>query len=385
MTDTNLHSTQLAESRPQLDSPLRVAIPVNAPNRTIVISRDSFIYANAFSPLAQNISDLNLNRIVNNYSSQNDESCFNQEFISDAHGQNIAKLLEHTANTVGSGEAGNNDALIKTQIKDFNALALSSKRSNKKDEEATAYVSLGVIHDNQKQFHAAIENYKSYLKICEEISDTIGIACACNCIGVDYMLLACPPSDAGCLQGINLTQINKEYLNKALFYHTKHLEVGPDAGASFVANTNVGLCIGMLGDINQSAKYHQDSLRTAIKMQTLYGQSIAVGNLGVLAMIKGDFSTSKTCFDQHLQLVQALQDPEAEIGGWKLLANLQSRHENYYDALEHLEQAKRIAEIEGKLNELRRIHCLIGVCRGTIEFSSFADQALNDSLAQLQE
>ena len=55
-------------------------------------------------------------------------------------------------------------------------------------------------------------------------------------------------------------------------------------------------------------------------MQTLYGQAIAVGNLGLLAMGKSDFSTSRTCFDQHLQLIQALMDAEAEINAWKLVS-----------------------------------------------------------------
>lgn len=73
----------------------------------------------------------------------------------------------------------------------------------------------------------------------------------------------------------------------------------------------------MLGDLTSAAKNHQDALRIAIKMQTLYGQSIgwwtihhtytfwrlkiydiAVGNLGNLALLKSDFATAKTCFDQ---------------------------------------------------------------------------------------
>ncbi len=147
-------------------------------------------------------------------------------------------------------------------------------------------------------FNRAIEKYKLYLQICDEIGDSVGSACACNCIGVNYILMACPPSDIGCLQGINLTPENREYLEKAAYYHSKHLEIGPDSGGRFVANTNLGLCYGMSGDINASAKHHQDALRIAIKMQTLYGQSIAVGNLGLLALVKKDYPTSRTCFDQ---------------------------------------------------------------------------------------
>jgi Flp pilus assembly protein TadD len=60
--------------------------------------------------------------------------------------------------------------------------------------------------------------------------------------------------------------------------------------------------VGIIGDIVQSAKHQQDALRTAIKMQTLYGQSIAVGNLGMLAMMKQDFATAHTCFEQVSQV-----------------------------------------------------------------------------------
>ncbi len=190
------------------------------------------------------------------------------------------------------------DAISKTQIKDLHTLAFSSKRAGKKDVEATAYASLGVIYDNQHSYEHANENYKLYLQICEEIGDSVGSACACNCMGVNYLLLACPPSDIGCLQGIKLTPESRDYLEKAAYFHEKHLEIGPDSGGKFVANTNLGLCYGMGGDINRAAKHHQDALRTAIKMQTLYGQSIAVGNLGLLALVKGDFNTSRTCFDQ---------------------------------------------------------------------------------------
>jgi hypothetical protein len=42
--------------------------------------------------------------------------------------------------------------------------------------------------------------------------------------------------------------------------------------------------------------------------------------------------------------------------------------QQYSTALEHLEQAKQIAQREGHWNELRKIHTLIGIARGTMEF-----------------
>ena len=269
-------ATQLADTRPQLDCPLRVAIPVNAPNRNVRLTKDQFIHKNAFSPEAL---------------SQSKKSKIRMNLPPDVLPSNIESTTTPSLNL-------DQDAVTKTSIKDFTTLAFSSKRAGKKDVEATAYASLGVIYDNQNNFLLAIESYKSYLQICDEIGDAVGSACACNCIGVNYLLLACPPSDVGCLQSIDLTPENRDYLEKSTFFHAKHLEIGPDSGGKFVANTNLGLAYGMLGEVNAAAKHHQDALRIAIKMQTLYGQSIAVGNLGLLALVKGDHGTARTCFDQ---------------------------------------------------------------------------------------
>jgi tetratricopeptide (TPR) repeat protein len=281
-------ATQLAETRPQLDCPLRVAIPVNAPERKAKPKSDEVIRTTTFSPKAQNVSRKILWNLI-----------YGDTATNPAGG---GKKSDSTEVTI------EHDALMQTSIRDFTVLALSSKRANKKEIEATAYASLGVIHDDQKNYKLANENYNLYLQICEDINDDIGVACACNCMGVNYIIMANPDAS---IFSIHLNDESVSNLNKAMEYHSRHLEIGPDAGAHFVANTNLGLCYAMMGDINQAAKHHQDALRIPIKMQTLYGQSIAVGNLGMLAVIRTDYSTAKTCFDQHLQLVQALADFEA--------------------------------------------------------------------------
>jgi hypothetical protein len=192
------------------------------------------------------------------------------------------------------------------------------------------------------------------------------------------MLMVCPPTDAGLLQsGIKLTGTSVEDLNHAISYHFRHLEIGPDDGGRFVADSNLGLCFGMIGDIVQSAKHQQDALRTTIKMQTLYGQSIAVGNLGMLAVMKNDIPTARTCFEQHLQLVQTLSDAEAEVCAWKALAHVCSVESKHGEALEYLEQARNIAHKNHFTNELRTIHCLIGVARGMLDFNSYSDMIID--------
>lgn len=342
-------STQLADSKPAFDVPLRVAAPANAPVRIMNPGHDDLLLKSVFSCSAY---------------------VLNKQLVTDYVNGTYKDTMPTEVPTITEGT----DASLKTATRDFQLLAHSSKRAGKKDVEATAYVSLGVINDNNHELLAAIKNYKDYLTVCEEIGDTIGASCACNCIGVDYMLLACPHSDSGTLFGCTLTSVTTEYLNRAIYYHSKHLDISPDNGGKFVANINLGLCLGMVGDIVQAAKNNQEALRIAIKMQTLYGQSIAVGNLGNLAIKKKDYATAKTCFEQHLQLIQALVDPEAELKAWMMLAKI-TKQENKHDlTVDNLQQALKIAIKENLRNEIGRINSMIGMAKGMDNFSNYCSE-----------
>lgn len=55
------------------------------------------------------------------------------------------------------------------------------------------------------------------------------------------------------------------------------------------------------------------------------------------------------------------------------MADLCTAQEQYEEAVENLEQARIIAEKENFLSELRSIHCLIGVAKGTVEFQRYTE------------
>ena len=84
-------------------------------------------------------------------------------------------------------------------------------------------------------------------------------------------------------------------------YHELHLGV-TDEGGRFVAHSNLGLCTAELKDTNAAARHHQEALKIAIGLQSPHAQSVAVGNLGLLASRTDDFSTAEACLLQHLQL-----------------------------------------------------------------------------------
>lgn len=227
--DRDGFSTQLADAKPQFDVALRVAIPVNAPARAQRSLRNSLIRINAFSPSAYAASRTFLSAA--RFADKNEGI----DIQAPADLSNVFNL--------------DNDSNIKTLVKDFTMVAASSRRAGKMDTEASAYVSLGVICDNQGKLAEAIEFYLKYLRICTEIDDESGCACACNCLGVNYMLMASPPTDVGILHGMKTNQQGQENLSNAIKYHTQHLQIGPDSGGHFVAHSNLGLCYGMAGDI----------------------------------------------------------------------------------------------------------------------------------------
>jgi tetratricopeptide (TPR) repeat protein len=227
-------TTQLADNRPQFDCALRVALPGNVPQRLAKKGRDELIRANAFSPAAFS-SGRKTFEILAAACQKSSSSIISEEV------ENVSHLLDSKIIDSISRDA---DADIKTTIRDLSVLALSSRRANQKDVEATAYLSLGVIHDNLGSYHAAIENYMQYLQICQEVNDIMGSALACNCLGVDYMTLVNSNSDGGTVEGVKQTENLVSDLNRAIEFHQKHLEIGPDDGGRFVANTNLGLCYG---------------------------------------------------------------------------------------------------------------------------------------------
>ena len=71
--------------------------------------------------------------------------------------------------------------------------------------------------------------------------------------------------------------------------------------------------------------------------------------------------------------MQALLDPDAEINAWRLLSRLNTLEGRHAEALESLDQARRVAAREGHMNELRRINCLVGLAKAGLEFEAYAE------------
>lgn len=179
----------------------------------------------------------------------------------------------------------------------------------------------------------------------------MGEALACNSMGVDYQMLG------------------KAHLEQALHFHTRHLEVA-DIPGKYIAHVNLGLCYAAMDSAEDAVANHQHALRYAIRMCSLAGESLACGNLGMIAGGE-DIPTAKACAERQLQLARALNDNRGTSDAHRQLGTLSNLQGEFDEAQHHFEQAMAIANAEGDERASNNARCSIGVAVGNAQFGNY--------------
>eukprot|EP00752_Nemacystus_decipiens_P004928 g4485.t1 len=391
----------------RVDTPLRVEPPpsFNAPARPVDQTQEQQIKASAFSPAAFTMRKHEIQAQTHSLLGSKNS----------AGGSSTSSLLGNLRQRQEPTVRGHseNQASYRTAMSDYHMLAFSSQRSGRHEMEGLAYYSAGVTMDSTGQYPKALESYKKFLVVCTALKDPFIEGVCHNCMGVDYMLMACPPGSSMQDSVTELPARAVSLLRKALEHHEGHLKGADDAGSG-VAHSNMGLCHGWLGDYQTAAKHHQEALRVALRVQSASAQSVAVGNLGTLAMRQGDRQTAQACLEQHLQLVQQLGDWQGEINAWSKIAQLAAGageasaqggeeagggEENaggvragvgpagravpgggvagaigqdaVARALWCFERAATLAKTHDEVSTLKRLHCDMGVVRGNASMDDY--------------
>lgn len=235
---------------------------------------------------------------------------------------------------------------------------------------------MGITYDNVEEFSKAIDCYMLVLSISESTQHKVFMGLAANCIGVNYQMMASASREY--MYTGKFVDPGNRSLQSALVYHQKHLDVADDAG-KFVAHMNLGLAHGSLGDPNEAARHHQEALRIAIRLNSSYGQSLAVGNLGLLASRQNDLETATACMDQHLQLIQSVNDRSGEAFAWIQLGLLASRIGDHDRAVRSFDQAYKLAQELGEVGVVKQCSCYLGVARARLQMEAYVRQ-LTESL-----
>ncbi|KAG7402335.1 hypothetical protein PHYBOEH_000043 [Phytophthora boehmeriae] len=349
-TVNSREGTQLAEATPQVDLPQRIDAPesIKTPSREFPPTREQRIQKTVFSPHATALRKLKT-----------------QIHSSFENGAEIeAKLVCCSSQKLKD----RGRAVSSKLIKEYSMLAESSKRAGRHDAECTAYLCLGILHDNVEDYSKAIDSYLLVLSISESTDNKLFMGLSANCIGVNYQLLSASAREY-CYTG-KFVDPKSRSLQSALVYHQKHAEVADDAG-KFVAHLNLGLTLGSLNRPNEAAHYYQEALRLAIQLNSAYGQSLAVGNLGLLASRQNDLETAVACMNQHLQLIQSCNDRPAETFAWIQLGHLASRRAEYEKAERAYDQAHRLAQELGDVGTVKQCSCYLGVARARLHMQEY--------------
>lgn len=246
----------------------------------------------------------------------------------------------------------------KSLLANYAMLAASSQRAGNVEGEAQAYFATGIVHDNAQKYAVAARSYEQCLEIAEKSGDRRLQALALNCLGVAEM------------------HCNDK---RALQRHEAHLSIASDDGGKFIALTNLGLC---QDDVLLAARRHQEALKLALSLGSTSGQSLAVGNLGSLALQRKDFQTAKPCMEQHLALVRTspVPDKDAEIDALFALGHLADATQDYDTAVTLFSQAADLAKHLNYIGLLKQANCFLGQAKANLALPDF----FNDLISQHQ-
>ncbi|KAF0702807.1 hypothetical protein AaE_015699, partial [Aphanomyces astaci] len=90
----------------------------------------------------------------------------------------------------------------------------------------------------------------------------------------------------------------------------------------------------------------------------------------------GDISTATACMDQHLQLIQSVQDRSAEVNAWMQLGFLATTDGHHDNAVRYFDQAYRLAQDLNEIGMMKQASCYLGIARGCLHTHTFFSNVL---------
>jgi len=336
---------------PDLNAPQRVELPMyfNTPLR----ERPSRPKSRSPSPFKRKVVDNSfLNESQNKSVIMNNSNQNNVSFVDAARATKLNKYTSFVESEVKVGAT--------RRLKDLTYIAQACKRAGKIREEGRAYYSMGVLYDNLKDHHKAIQYYKKFLSLCRSINDVNGEALAYNCLGVDYQILG----DLG----------DKEMYQQSLKYHEKHKDIGNLAG-KFTSSINLGMLYSSLGDEKNAILCQQHALRLAIELSDSNSQGIAIGNLGKIGTLEmSDNKTRMMAFvEKYLKLCKTKDNKQGEGDAYLKLGQILADEKNYNDGIKSYQKALDIGREHCDNGIIEKAKLGYGIAKGMSGMESYLD------------
>ena len=211
------------------------------------------------------------------------------------------------------------------------------------EELGHALNNLGVLHRRLEAYPKALEYYLKSLKIRQTLEIPVDVASSLNNIGLVYWKVGLYP--------------------EALAYHLQALHIEQKAGfkkKSAITLNNIGIVHSYMGNHDKALTWFNHSLKIRHEGGDLAGSSICLFNI---ARAYGDMRQNERAwkfFSNALEICIDIDHKSGMASAYKGMGNIRFQMKRYKEAIDLLDQSKKIYEGLGERGELADTELRIG-------------------------
>ncbi|KAI5635500.1 tetratricopeptide repeat domain-containing protein [Phthorimaea operculella] len=260
-----------------------------------------------------------------------------------------------------------------------------ARQARDRSLEAAACGALGLARRLQRRLDAALGHHTQELTLRQEAGDAAGEARAHSHLGAVHMALGHYSHAARCYReqleraqelqdcaleaqaygNLGIAKLNMGHYEDAIGYLEQQLAILERVNTPTCqldkarALGSLGDCYDALGDPDEAAKYHEQHLAAALKLNNAREQERAYRGLGQSHKSVGNLQQALVCLEKRLVVSHELGVPEAKAQAYGELGALHIALGNLEQAVSCLEHQKNIAEeLNNQIMESEAYHSL---------------------------
>ncbi|CAH1641184.1 unnamed protein product [Spodoptera littoralis] len=260
-----------------------------------------------------------------------------------------------------------------------------ARQARDRSLEAAACGALGLARRLQRRLDAALGHHTQELTLRQEAGDAAGEARAHSHLGAVHMALGHYSHAARCYReqleraqelqdcaleaqaygNLGIAKLNMGHYEDAIGYLEQQLAILERVNTPTCqldkarALGSLGDCYDALGDPDEAAKYHEQHLAAALKLDNKREQERAYRGLGLSHKSVGNLQQALVCLEKRLVVSHELGVPEAKAQAYGELGALHIALNNLEQAVLCLDHQKNIAkELNNQIMEAEACHSL---------------------------
>lgn len=229
-------------------------------------------------------------------------------------------------------------------LKDAETRALSAVRSGNESQAAILFTSLAVLQYNHGNWEAAVGAFGKAIPLFEGTGNAKGVAFCHNLVGLCHFHLG-------------------EY--KMALVHYKKQEALGAGYVRCVGQISMGVSYAALGELEFASQALEDALASAREVEEPMLETVALGDLGIIALRTGNMRAAQNHLEQCLEQCSLVGDKSGAATCLLLLGHVYSHIHDYSHAAFYYEHAYRVSSEAGLSETAAAARVNSGVARGS--------------------